>query len=136
MVHFTRFTIQDQQPGAVPLLQRRLGDEFFGQVIPKITGFQSNILRFYKKPSYYTALPHQKQERTDSFWPHIADKDIKEYADEKGYPFVALSDLPSDQSTMAFGLFEHDGVAHHPSDKGMALIAKRIINCLDSNGVI
>ena len=73
---------------------------------------------------------------TDSFWPHIADKDIKEYADEKGYPFVALSDLPSDQSTMAFGLFEHDGVAHHPSDKGMALSAKRIINCLDSNGVI
>ncbi|MEE1278697.1 MAG: hypothetical protein UHE86_06535 [Acutalibacteraceae bacterium] len=32
--------------------------------------------------------------------------------------------------------FEPDGVAHHPSDKGMALIAKRIINCLDSNGVI
>ena len=36
MLYFAGFLIQYQQPGRVPLLQRSLGDQLFGQIIPKV----------------------------------------------------------------------------------------------------
>lgn len=48
-----------------------------------------------------------------------------------GYPFVALSDLfANDKTNAAIGLFENEGVANHPSDKGMRNIAARILETL------
>ena len=38
-----------------------------------------------------------------------------------------LHDLETIEGTMALGLFEHPGVAHHPGDYGMQLIAERIL---------
>ena len=73
---------------------------------------------------------------TNSFWPTILDGGIEEYAKENHYPFVSLSDLSDDKSTMALGLFEHEGVALHPGDKGMKAIADRIITCMKENGII
>lgn len=70
---------------------------------------------------------------TNSFWSTVFDSAIEEYAKEKNYPFVSLNDLGEDESMMAIGLFEHDGVAHHPGDKGMQAIADRIVDCMIQN---
>lgn len=65
---------------------------------------------------------------TDTFWEiEVLDVMIKEICDEDGYTFCKISDLEQDKSNMAIGLFEHEGVAAHPSDKGMQAIADRIL---------
>lgn len=63
---------------------------------------------------------------TTSFWRHTADDVIAEVSREKGWPLVVLNDLGEDESMKAIGLFEHNGVANHPGDKGMKTIADRI----------
>lgn len=64
---------------------------------------------------------------TTGFWRHPGDSDLRKYAKEKGIPCVELGDLGEDDTMKAVGLFEHTGVANHPSDKGMAAIAERIM---------
>jgi hypothetical protein len=64
---------------------------------------------------------------TTGFWRHPGDSDLRKYAKEKGIPCVELGDLGEDDTMKAIGLFEHTGVANHPSDKGMAAIAERIM---------
>lgn len=73
---------------------------------------------------------------TTSFWRHPADTDILAYAKEKGIPSVELGDLGDDETMKAIGLFEHNGVANHPGDLGMAAIAKRITDTLISEKYI
>ncbi len=69
---------------------------------------------------------------TDSFWCNDArDKMLREIAKENGYAFCKLSDLETDERTMAIGLFEHRGVSLHPSDYGMEMIAKRVFNTIE-----
>lgn len=63
---------------------------------------------------------------TGSFWNHPGNGTVKEVAEEKGFPCVELSDLGERDDMKALGLFEHEGVANHPGDKGMATIAERI----------
>ena len=64
---------------------------------------------------------------TDNFWRREQlDRLLKEICDEEGYTFCRISDLYDDKRTMALGLFEHEGVALHPSDYGMERIAQRI----------
>ena len=65
---------------------------------------------------------------TTSFWKHPGDDVLKEIAQEFGYDFVYLGDLGEDSKMRADGLFEHSGVAAHPSDLGMEEIAKRIFS--------
>lgn len=63
----------------------------------------------------------------EGFWPSPVNDKIKGYALSKGYPFVQLQDLYSRQSpNTAYGLFENEGVAAHPSDEGMKQISDRI----------
>lgn len=64
---------------------------------------------------------------TDLFWYTIYNDCIREIAEEHGYTFCHLTDLEEDESNMAIGLFEHNGVAHHPGDLGMRRIADRIL---------
>ena len=64
---------------------------------------------------------------TDMFWYTVYNDCLREVAEERGYTFCHLTDLEEDESNMAIGLFEHDGVAHHPGDLGMRRIADRIL---------
>ena len=64
----------------------------------------------------------------DGFWPSSVNSIIKDYAVINKYPFVTIPDLfSSDVSNSAKGLFTNEGVANHPSDKGMRNIANRIL---------
>ena len=83
-----------------------------------------NFLRFFDPENKSKVI------LSSGFWHHIGDKAIEEYANEKNLPFVVLNDLEEDESNMAIGLFEHDGVAHHPGDKGMKNIAERLFGVL------
>lgn len=61
------------------------------------------------------------------FWPNEPiDVQTREVARACGYTLVELSDLSSDERTMALGFFAHSGVAMHPGDYGMDCIAERI----------
>ncbi len=64
------------------------------------------------------------------FWPNAwKDELMAQAARECGIPFVK-ADVSPDDSMRAVGLFEHPGVQNHPGDKGMAEIARRIIQGL------
>ena len=63
---------------------------------------------------------------TTGFWHHPGDSVLCSYAMKKGYPCVELGDLGEREEMKAIGLFEHHGVANHPGDLGMQMIAKRI----------
>lgn len=60
------------------------------------------------------------------FWHHPGDGALRAYAKEHGYPCVELGDLGDDDAMKAIGLFEHRGVANHPGDRGMQMIAERL----------
>lgn len=63
----------------------------------------------------------------DGFWTnHYVNDIVKELAKERGYDFVSIAGLSADKTNMALGQFTHEGVASHPSDKGMRLIAEAI----------
>lgn len=51
---------------------------------------------------------------------------LEQYAGKNQYVFVRNDDLLTDSSNSAFGAYADKGVAAHPSDKGMRLIAARI----------
>lgn len=68
---------------------------------------------------------------TSSFWKHCGDESLREYAEENKYPFIYLGDLGENDSMKALGKFEHKGVANHPGDKGMKVIAERIVRELN-----
>ena len=84
-----------------------------------------NLLRFFDPENKSKVI------LTSGFWHHLGDKAIEEYAKENNLPFIYLGDLEDDKSNMAIGLFEHDGVAHHPGDNGMRNIADRIFEVLE-----
>ncbi len=63
---------------------------------------------------------------TSSFWKHTGDDTLKSIADKNKFDFVYLGDLGEDAQMRADGLFEHEGVAAHPGDRGMSTIATRI----------
>lgn len=67
----------------------------------------------------------------EGFWPSPVNDMLRKYAASHNYPFVALADLfVNDKSNAAIGLFENEGVANHPSDKGMRNIATRIMKVI------
>lgn len=69
---------------------------------------------------------------TTCFWKHdVVDDAIRAVAKRMDMPLVELGDLGDDEKYMAVGLFEHNGVAHHPGDLGMEAIAKRIYQALE-----
>lgn len=64
---------------------------------------------------------------TGSFWEdELGSGIIRDVCSQSGYPYIDLSGLWHDDSQMALGLFKHEGVARHPSDKGMQSIADLI----------
>ena len=70
---------------------------------------------------------------TTCFWRHgVVDEAIRAVAKKRGISLVELGDLGDDARYMAVGLFEHRGVAMHPGDLGMAMIAERIYKALEA----
>lgn len=67
---------------------------------------------------------------TTGFWHHPGDGAIIGYGKEQSLPIVALGDLGDDDQMKAIGLFEHSGVANHPGDLGMKMIAERIFSVM------
>ena len=62
---------------------------------------------------------------TTGFWRHPGDNALRAYAKENALPCVELGDLGEDDTMKAIGLFAHEGVANHPGDLGMQMIAQR-----------
>ena len=54
---------------------------------------------------------------------------LQAYAQERGHSCIDCS-FAVDEKNMALGLFEHKGVAAHPSDAGMEAIANAIFQAL------
>lgn len=68
---------------------------------------------------------------TDLFWEYEPFDDfVEELAKEKGYAFVQLHDLGGSDEMKAVGKFSHAGVAAHPGDRGMKVIAERIYRAI------
>ena len=66
---------------------------------------------------------------TSCFWKNpLIDTAIRELASTRGESYV--DSCCPDDSMMALGLFEHKGVAMHPGDKGMQMIAERIFSAI------
>lgn len=80
------------------------------------------MLRFFDPES------HARLVITTMFW-RSPEKDaiIRRVAGETGAVLVEMGDLGDTDAMMAVGLFEHNGVAHHPGDKGMEVIAGRLL---------
>ena len=70
------------------------------------------------------------------FWnnPKV-DAVIRSVAKAHDAPCVELGDLDND-TYKATGLFEHDGVAAHPGDLGMQVIAERLFDAVKENAAI
>lgn len=92
------------------------------------TSKEKDFLGAYKKLIKYLD-PNEKAIKVivDGFWdkPQV-NKIVKQVAMDGNYEFVSISELSKDDTNMAKGKFDNPGVALHPSDKGMRLIAKRI----------
>lgn len=78
--------------------------------------------------NYFHKAPEYPLISVASFWHKPSTTRImREVSLENDYHFIDLDSIRSQNSgTTAIGLFENNGVAIHPEDKGMALIAERI----------
>jgi hypothetical protein len=81
---------------------------------------------YSKLVDFLKSNPAAKVILTTGFWKHYGDGVIRAIGEERGYPVVELGDLGELDEMKAIGLFEHKGVANHPGDKGMQVIADRI----------
>ena len=69
--------------------------------------------------------PRGKVIFTTCFWKNeIVDDGIRDLAAKRGEPCVDIVCTAEDQ--LALESFEHKGVAMHPGDKGMEMIAERV----------
>jgi hypothetical protein len=93
----------------------------------------SNFVYHYDRLIKYLA-PEKRTVKiiVDGFWKkQDVNAMIRKYAEEHHFPFVTTTDLSDNPSNTAKGLFTHEGVAAHPSDKGMRMIAQRIWDSIE-----
>jgi len=70
--------------------------------------------------------------QSSSFFNNVEKSEgSKAYCEKVGAYFVNISDISQSDENLAIDKFEHGGVQIHPGDKGMKLIAERIIETLD-----
>ncbi len=101
----------------------RIGENIFPEMHKKNSciPYYEDMIRFFSAGARQVIV-------TNNFWPREdLDGPFEEVAVRNGYTFCRLNDLASDKATMALGEYEHEGVALHPSDYGMAKIADRIV---------
>ena len=100
-----------------------------GENIPKtVTDADKLSIAFEKMIRYFAVRKNCKILVTDLFWHHAVIDDAIEKARVRvgGIP-VRICDLGEDDSMKAIGEYEHQGVSHHPGDRGMRYIADRIL---------
>ena len=87
-----------------------------------------NFEEYFEKFVRYFSRQATRIIITNLFWPYeeldAAIKNVSKYVNGQ---YVSISDLGCEDENKAIGLFEHEGVALHPGDKGMAKIAERIL---------
>lgn len=100
-----------------------------GENINRETNKQICCKRYYEEMiRFFAKNPDAKVIVTDNFWDiEVLDRIFYEVCMENQYEFCRISDLGKEDENMALGLFEHHGVAMHPSDLGMKRIAERIL---------
>lgn len=91
-----------------------------------LENFEKEVFKAeYKKLiDFFNKNNHAHVILTTGFWRHPGDEMIMEAARENGYALVELGYLGEDEKMKAIDLFEHEGVANHPSDLGMRKIAE------------
>lgn len=94
-----------------------------------LDGFNKHIFKneYLKLVRYLDATGKAQIILTSCFWKRDGDDIIQEIAEENVMEFIYLGDLGEQDEMRADGLFTHTGVAHHPGDKGMQVIAERIL---------
>ena len=114
--------IQDFKPD---IFVFRLGENIWGERFdPSLKTALDEMLDFFCAPTTKIIL-------TTGFWLNAqVDDIIKRVAQERDLDVVLLGDLGELPEMKAHGLFEHGGVANHPGDKGMALIAQRVFDAI------
>ena len=100
----------------------RLGENVLPENAPYLKDATVKFINYLKKDGTRLIF-------TTCFWEHPEkDAALKEAAAEFGAPVADI--LCTDDSMMALGLFEHEGVAGHPGDKGMEMIADKIFELI------
>ena len=56
---------------------------------------------------------------------------ICSFTEKVGATLVYISDIKDDESNLAIGLWEHEGIQIHPGDKGMAEMARRFLDSIN-----
>ncbi len=94
-------------------------------------GMETGFLASYDRLIRQLSGPDTQVVIVEGFWPSPVNDMLRRYASAHDYPFIALSDLfANDKTNAAIGLFANEGVANHPSDKGMRNIAARIMQVI------
>lgn len=93
---------------------------------------EDNFISYYDKLLKYIAPKDQSVKViVNGFWANQnVNRLIEEYALKNNYLFVTTTSLSKDSTNSAKGKFVHEGVAAHPSDKGMRMIEQRIWSCI------
>lgn len=92
------------------------------------TAYKNDFSAYYKQLLHYID-PHEHAYKiiVDGFWPRPnVNKIVRQVAIDGNHDFVSITSLFNDSTNTAKGLFEHKGVALHPSDQGMRKIAELI----------
>ena len=56
---------------------------------------------------------------------------IRSFTEKVGATLVYISDVKNDESNLAIGQWEHEGIQVHPCDKGMQELANRYLSAID-----
>ena len=113
-------TLRDTKPALIVL---RIGEN-----VTRNTEAAVFEQKYQELLTYFTAEnPSVKILAVGSVWPNreMPTEVMKKYSD-----FVPLVFMQNDLSNFAFGKFGDNGVASHPSDKGMATIANTIFKAV------
>lgn len=88
---------------------------------------QYNFISHYKQLIDYLSTPKTTRIIVDGFWKknHVNHL-LSNYAAYYHCPFVSITGLSDDSTNTALHVFNNPGVAIHPSDKGMRLIADAV----------
>ena len=105
-----------------------------GENVVDSTAVPDDFIEYYNRLLDYLGGKKCIEVIVDSFWKnrHVNSL-IREYASRKHLPLVSITALSSDARNRAGRRFANAGVALHPSDKGMRLIADKIWKRIKTN---